>query len=417
MADEGAMMLLSILNTVPEWERMEQAGVSPAGIDFVQRGLVVEPASRPQEAELLAHEWIGRLSLKVDASTLDASQLSLGEAVLPENDFPNSGPKQLSLSEAVLPDNDRDTKRSRLTASVQGIDIFSSFRGQPNSWLNADSLQDNLPSSNLWGSLSFQDRSGSLVRDNGCVATSISGTQGLVDLNMRSSPSAVPKQRQDPTSAIPTEVVNTPDLLNSTWAYASSSFGTPISARPERDKHGTPPIFGELVPTMGSIPSRMIHIVSQATTFGRDPECDYEFGDPTEDRVPKRAMDIALWYPRIEDDLACGKDDWHKHPALTALISTRTSRHIRVNGVKLTRGTGCWLYGKLHTGDVITIFGPANERESALSTNEEANARNQQYLQYKCTFFCGQSQHPRPHDKPFVVDREEEKFRRHAEHQ
>ncbi|KAL9098643.1 MAG: hypothetical protein Q9163_005736 [Psora crenata] len=175
----------------------------------------------------------------------------------------------------------------------------------------------------------------------------------------------------------------------------------------QSESFAKPPLrFGNLVPIQGSIPSVSIKLTTQATTFGRDPHSDFIHPDIREDRIPKNALDIALWYPNIERDIASGKTDWHLNESLTAIISTRTSRYIKVNGVRLMKGSGCWLYGKLRTGDVITIFGPPEGVDMS-----SMDGKQKEYLRFRCEFFIGGSKELRDPSKPFVVEKEEEKYK------
>ncbi|KAL8893419.1 MAG: hypothetical protein Q9207_008590, partial [Kuettlingeria erythrocarpa] len=78
-------------------------------------------------------------------------------------------------------------------------------------------------------------------------------------------------------------------------------------------------------------------------------------------RVASCAFDICFWRPNIEADLARNPAlNWPAaFPDLEALISTRTSKWIFVNGVHLRKGgADRFLYGHLRTGDVVTVFGP-----------------------------------------------------------
>ena len=166
--------------------------------------------------------------------------------------------------------------------------------------------------------------------------------------------------------------------------------------------------FGNLTPIAGSIHSIPIKITAQGTTFGRDPASDFVHPNSKHDRVPKNAIDIAMWYPGIERDIAIGKPDWHLNENLMALVSTRTSRYIKINNVRLMKGNGCWLYGKLKTGDVITVFGPPEGVDMS-----RMDSKQQEYLRFHCEFFVGKSKERRRADESFEIEKEEEKFRQH----
>ena len=165
--------------------------------------------------------------------------------------------------------------------------------------------------------------------------------------------------------------------------------------------------FGNLVLTKESIKSvRQIQITSLGTTFGRHPSNSYVHPDKSDDHVPKNAFDIRLWYPGMRKDFAAGRDNWATNPNLVALISTRTSRYIKVNGVRLMQGKDCWLYGKLRTGDIISVF----ERPEGTIVKTD---RDRECLRYRCEFFIGASKTFRKDGENFVVEQEREAFMEH----
>lgn len=59
--DRGAKMLRVIMTTDPDYDRLRQAGISEAGIDFVSRLLNRDPHSRPNERECFQHPWIANV--------------------------------------------------------------------------------------------------------------------------------------------------------------------------------------------------------------------------------------------------------------------------------------------------------------------------------------------------------------------
>lgn len=54
-------MLRVIMTTDPDYDRLRQAGISEAGIDFVSRLLNRDPHSRPNERECFQHPWIANV--------------------------------------------------------------------------------------------------------------------------------------------------------------------------------------------------------------------------------------------------------------------------------------------------------------------------------------------------------------------
>lgn len=165
-----------------------------------------------------------------------------------------------------------------------------------------------------------------------------------------------------------------------------------------------PPLrFGKLQPTRGSIQTPTIYITERLTTYGRHPHSTFVHPDPNEDRIPKQALDIGMWYPGIETDIDGGKTDWMNNPKLEAILRTRTSRYVLVNGVKLMKGQGEYLWGRLRTGDEITVV---------QSKIDAKTAKEKEYLRFRCEFFVGLSKNVRkPGEKPFTVEVEKEKFK------
>lgn len=158
------------------------------------------------------------------------------------------------------------------------------------------------------------------------------------------------------------------------------------------------PRLGVLTSVPGSICNATIKLDERFTFYGRDPKSHVRFEDKMDTRVPKNALDIMWWCPGIEAMLAGGQD-WRDIEGLIAIIHTRTSLFIRVNGVKLTMGKNHWHFGRLHTGDVITIFGPEE--------GKAAEGKEGEFLKFRCEFFAGPSAKPR--EEPFVAEKESKK--------
>ena len=165
-----------------------------------------------------------------------------------------------------------------------------------------------------------------------------------------------------------------------------------------------PPLrFGKLQPTRGSIHTPAIYITERLTTYGRLPDSTFVHPDPKEDRIPKQALDIQMWYPGIEADIETGKTNWMNHPKLEAILRTRASRYVRVNDVKLKKGQGEYLWGRLRTGDEITVVEPKIGGTSA---------REKEFLRFRCEFFVGLSKNIRKAgEKAFFVEVEKDKFK------
>lgn len=188
---------------------------------------------------------------------------------------------------------------------------------------------------------------------------------------------------------------------------ATQPVGTSVGLKTSIDDataFAKPPIrFGNLIPTRGSIPTvPKIKIASRTTTYGRAKNSTFVHANGLEDRIPKNAIDIQMWYPGIEKDIAAGKD-WATNPNLTAIISTRTSRYIKVNNIRLMTGKDCWLYGRLKTGDIVSVFELV---EGSIAKDE----REKEFLRFRCEFFVGASKEVRKDGDKFAVETEKEKY-------
>lgn len=162
------------------------------------------------------------------------------------------------------------------------------------------------------------------------------------------------------------------------------------------------PHFGVLTTLPGSACNTTIKLEQRWTSYGRDPASHVEYPDPMDVRVPRAAFDIIFWCPGLEVLLDSGAH-WTEVEGIFPIVRTRTSLHIRVNGVKLTKGKNCWHYGRLHTGDIITVFGPSNGEVKA--------GKEAEFLKFRCEFFTGPSAKERELGSPrFVVEKEVEKF-------
>lgn len=162
------------------------------------------------------------------------------------------------------------------------------------------------------------------------------------------------------------------------------------------------PHFGILTTLPGSVCSTTIKLERRWTSYGRDPASHVEYPDPLDVRVPRAAFDVIFWCPGLEALLESGAQ-WTEVEGIFPIVRTRTSLKIRVNGVKLSKGHNCWHYGRLHTGDIITVFGPP-EGEAKLGKEAE-------FLKFRCEFYTGPSAKERElGSPPFVVEKEVEKF-------
>lgn len=111
MDNNGASMLWSVMTEPVNWERLQQAGVSDCGINFLKGILVTDPTYRARDADILVHPWIHGVTQARDTQTAptqaDASQThttQVGNAV-DKNLIRNDGDEQeLDASQLSLVD-------------------------------------------------------------------------------------------------------------------------------------------------------------------------------------------------------------------------------------------------------------------------------------------------------------------------
>lgn len=180
--------------------------------------------------------------------------------------------------------------------------------------------------------------------------------------------------------------------------------GTLKEAKPkDRGCFGHACSFGRVSTTPGSVIKDSFEIVQRVTTYGRANDNIFRFPKHEDKRVPRHAFDISFWRPGIERDIQ--KDmhfDLTKELNLVAIVSTRSRHPILIYGVELIKGENSWQYGKLYTGDIITVFDS--------SSDEQAGSG---FLKFECSFYIGRSRYPRAQHDPFTILIEKKKFDRY----
>lgn len=165
------------------------------------------------------------------------------------------------------------------------------------------------------------------------------------------------------------------------------------ASSPQPSKPG--PVLGQLTSIPGSIANITIPLEGRMTSWGRGRLTTVRYLDGMDSRIPKYALEITFWAPGIEKKIRAG-EDWLKVRDVIAILSTKTREHIWVNDTKLWRGGKVTNggeevhFGKLYSGDIITIYRDPN-----------------QFLKFQCEFYHGDSARPRPEkEKPFIVQKQ-----------
>ncbi|KAL8635287.1 MAG: hypothetical protein Q9226_009369, partial [Calogaya cf. arnoldii] len=143
-----------------------------------------------------------------------------------------------------------------------------------------------------------------------------------------------------------------------------------------------------------------IKLKQRVTTFGRHPACDYTWPSGLDTRVPKFALDIAFWRPRIERALTKNPNlKWQSEKDLRTIIATRTSSAIFVNGVALTKKPDAekgLRYGVLKTGDIVMVF------------DDKGKEGKGEKLEFRVEIRIGKSKAKRKEGEVFEVVKEEQ---------
>jgi hypothetical protein len=154
----------------------------------------------------------------------------------------------------------------------------------------------------------------------------------------------------------------------------------------------TRPTLGKLTSLPGSIINTTLPLESRMTSWGRGPKATIRHPDAMDIRIPQYALELTFWAPSIEARIEAG-EDWMEIPNVMTILSTKTSKCIWVNDIALHKESpdkdGYSLFGKLYTGDIITIY-----------------RSRDQFLKFRCEFYHGESSGKRPEgEKGFVIEK------------
>jgi serine/threonine protein kinase len=177
----------------------------------------------------------------------------------------------------------------------------------------------------------------------------------------------------------------------------------PIAVRHNQAQFARPlPVLGTLTTTPDSFTSITLRLQNRVNTWGRG-KCTFIWPYEQDTRIPKMAFAIFFDAPNASTaEIEQEGGDWTKTPGLYAGITTNARAGILVNNVRLKPRTDDGkhhVYGKLRTGDVITVYrGDAN---ASYSGSDETAER----LSFVCKFHSGDATEPRESDAPFELIR------------
>jgi serine/threonine protein kinase len=151
-----------------------------------------------------------------------------------------------------------------------------------------------------------------------------------------------------------------------------------------------PKRFGRLKSLPGSIFDLTLYLEARLTSWGRGPSATVQYPKPEDTRIPAYALEVTFWAPGIEAKIATG-ENWLNVPGVMAILSTKARLGIWVNDILLRRGSSTedgpevLQFGKLYTGDIITIY---------------QNKDRTKFLKLHCEFTHGESAQTRPDNEP-----------------
>lgn len=163
-----------------------------------------------------------------------------------------------------------------------------------------------------------------------------------------------------------------------------------------------PKRFGKLTSIPGSFANVTINLESRFTLWGRGIDSTVQYPDGKDTRIPKYAVKVTFWAPGMEPHVA-GGGDWTELPGVRTVLATSASGCIWVNDVELRKETAngdAALFGKLYTGDIITIFDSGKD----------------EFLKLRAEITFGDSARSRPaSEKGFIVQQERHHHQRMKE--
>ena len=146
-----------------------------------------------------------------------------------------------------------------------------------------------------------------------------------------------------------------------------------------------PPRLGRLTTTSDSFTQITINLSTRMTSWGRAGDT-HRYPEAKDTRIAKRAVLIYFHAKGIET-IPEEDQSWIHLPDLHCLITTQSSLGIQINGVTLKKGeNGKWAYGRVYTGDEVTVIPPDKDGKGG--------------LKFVCEFLHGDARKKRPEDGP-----------------
>lgn len=153
--------------------------------------------------------------------------------------------------------------------------------------------------------------------------------------------------------------------------------------------------FGKLSTLPGSLVDLTVYIEHHNTYWGHGADCKPAYPDKTDPRIPRHVFQV-MFHATDMNEILQRKEPWWTATGIRTIIASRAPGGILVNGVHLqteSEQERCAYYGKIYTGDIITVF-PLKKQPGA-------------FLKFKVEINYGDSAKTRPENEPgFQVRRE-----------
>ncbi|KAL9608082.1 MAG: hypothetical protein Q9167_007056 [Letrouitia subvulpina] len=246
------------------------------------------------------------------------------------------------------------------------------------------------------------------------------------------------------TTATPRpEIAKPPPPLSNSQQSSNSSRSQNPDLLPPRSTRLSPKNFtvlATLTTTPSSLLSQKLSLTARITTYGRSPQDTYTYPNNLDPRCPKNAFEITFWRPGLERKLSRDPGlEMTKYKDLEALITSRSTKGVLVNGVRVCKGDGGWCFGRLRTGDVVSVFGAEEDGKSAENkakekqaddkgatkaaggkfaddraserSSEKSERKSKEHLTFRVEIHVGKGKSRRKEGEEFKVEKEVEKFK------
>lgn len=149
----------------------------------------------------------------------------------------------------------------------------------------------------------------------------------------------------------------------------------------------------------GSIWSTNIPIEEAFTYFGCHHYNTIQYSDVLDERVSELAFCVTWGIPKTTFEEGLGAVTLAKIDGLWSTIHPMSDARFKVNGVTLQRKQCYFRFGRLHTGDIVTVY-----QQLSKTGADQFSDWGKEFLEFRCRFYAGLGSGARPATTPFVVE-------------